>query len=264
MNRNWLPAAILHTASVLAPGDQRGEWLREWRAELWYVPGEQAPRFALGAFRDAWWLRRNGLNAMRRPYALLESPVSCLAFLGALAGLSIALAAQLVTRLPAPRPHETPPALGEIVALYLLLGAMGILIGDRPGSRSPVATGNRWRAWGFFVLKVALILPMVQFAFIAVAVINVPPLTIGLFAGYVFLFRWVIDDQRRRCPVCLRLLTKPVRIGTSSQTFLDWYGAESMCFRGHGLLYVPEIGASYSREQEWMYLETSYVETSRR
>jgi hypothetical protein len=28
--------------------------------------------------------------------------------------------------------------------------------------------------------------------------------------------------------------------------FLDWYGAESMCSRGHGLLPAPEISASYS------------------
>ncbi len=47
----------------------------------------------------------------------------------------------------------------------------------------------------------------------------------------------MITDQQRRCPVCLRLLTNPVRIGTPSRTFLEWYGAESTCSRGHGLLH---------------------------
>ena len=46
--------------------------------------------------------------------------------------------------------------------------------------------------------------------------------------------------------MCLRLLTDPVRIGSPSQTFLEWYGRKSMCARGHGLLQAPEISASYS------------------
>jgi len=36
----------------------------------------------------------------------------------------------------------------------------------------------------------------------------------------------------RRCPVSLHALTSPARIGTPSQTFLEWYGDESMCSRG--------------------------------
>jgi hypothetical protein len=64
-------------------------------------------------------------------------------------------------------------------------------------------------------------------------------------------------DQRRRCPVCLRTLTDPVRIGSPSQTFLDWYGGESMCSRGHGLLQVSEISNSCSGN-EWLNLDPSW------
>ena len=38
MNNEWLQHTILRVASLLAPGDQRAEWLEEWRSELWYVP----------------------------------------------------------------------------------------------------------------------------------------------------------------------------------------------------------------------------------
>ena len=33
----WLQGAILRAASLLAPSDQRHEWIKEWRSELWYV-----------------------------------------------------------------------------------------------------------------------------------------------------------------------------------------------------------------------------------
>lgn len=259
MNSHWLPSGILRVASILTPGDQRAEWIEEWQSELWYVPQCEAMRFSLGAFSDAFWLRRNNKNPVKRPRTHLESPVSCLVLVATLAVVSMAVAVRLESRLPFPQAHGTAAlrGLGEMAFLYVLLGTMGLMIGDCPGSRSPVAVRNRARTWVFLALKIALALPILQGTLVTIVAMDVPPLTLGFFAGYVLLFRWIFTDQRRRCPVCLRLLTKPVRIGTSSQTFLDWYGAESMCSRGHGLLYVPEIGASYSRQQEWLRLETA-------
>jgi hypothetical protein len=81
---------------------------------------------------------------------------------------------------------------------------------------------------------------------------------LGIYAMWTLTFRWVITDQRRRCPVCLRLLTNPVGIGNSSHTFLEWYGAESVCSRGHGLQHMPEISASYSGKSEWLALGDSW------
>jgi hypothetical protein len=83
-----------------------------------------------------------------------------------------------------------------------------------------------------------------------------PPL--GMVASWILTFRWVILDQRQRCPVCLRALTNPVRIGSASQTFLEWYGAESMCSQGHGLLHVPEIKTSCYDQQQWLDLDDSW------
>ncbi len=72
----------------------------------------------------------------------------------------------------------------------------------------------------------------------------------GCFLGA----RWIIADQRNRCPVCLRVLAHPVRIGESSRILLEWHGTELMCERGHGLLYVPEWPAIWSARQRWMRL----------
>ena len=81
---------------------------------------------------------------------------------------------------------------------------------------------------------------------------------LGFDAAVILALRWVITDQQRRCPVCLRLLTDPVRIGTPSRTFLEWYGAESTCPRGHGLLHVSEMSSGYSARPEWLGLDDSW------
>jgi hypothetical protein len=80
----------------------------------------------------------------------------------------------------------------------------------------------------------------------------------GVLMGYFLAFRWALKDQRRRCPVCLRILTNPTRIGRASQMFLEWYGTELLCTKGHGLLHVPEIPTSCYSTQRWMYLDPSW------
>ncbi len=76
--------------------------------------------------------------------------------------------------------------------------------------------------------------------------------------GSLFAVRWINADQRKRCPVCLRLLANPVRIGESSRILLEWHGTELMCLRGHGLLYVPEWPAIWSGQQRWLDLGPSW------
>ena len=68
-----LHLALLRSAGVLVPRQQRPEWLAEWSAELCYVRQVRAScawAFCLGAFQDAFWLMRN----KGRP-RLLESPL---------------------------------------------------------------------------------------------------------------------------------------------------------------------------------------------
>jgi hypothetical protein len=75
----------------------------------------------------------------------------------------------------------------------------------------------------------------------------------GLFA-----FRWILRDQRRRCPVCLSTLTNPARVGEPSRNFLGWNGTELICAGGHGLLHVPELPTSWFGTQRWLYLDSSW------
>jgi hypothetical protein len=134
-------------------------------------------------------------------------------------------------------------------------------MGGARAARQPVPWPNRLRLGIFLALKIALVQPIMLVGFVVLLLagrwVPVAP-QLGVFAIWMLTFRWVISDQRRRCPVCLRLLTNPVRIGNSSHTFLEWYGAESICSRGHGLQHIPEISASYSGNPEWLNLDDSW------
>jgi hypothetical protein len=71
--------------------------------------------------------------------------------------------------------------------------------------------------------------------------------------------RWVLLDQRQRCPVCLRCVTSPAQVGVASRTFLAWNGTELMCAGGHTLLHVPGLPTSWFSTQRWMYLDASWA-----
>jgi len=265
MRNQKLQGALLRAASLLAPGDQRAGWLEEWRSELWYIPRRRATRFCLGAFRDALWLRRNSLSAAKHTGIHLESPLSCLAFLALLAVAST-LAAVL---LPAPKgmlpsSHlraRDLPLFCVVTLLYtgLLLPVMRLAMGRTAAGLRPVRWPHKLRRAVFLALKIALVQPMMFCGFAAVGLAGtVPVAPIAVCAFWMLTLRWVLIDQQRRCPVCLRLLTNPVRIGTPSRTFLEWYGAESMCARGHGLLQVPEVSTSSAGGVQWLRLDTSW------
>jgi hypothetical protein len=70
--------------------------------------------------------------------------------------------------------------------------------------------------------------------------------------------RWVLLDQRQRCPVCLRRVTHPAQVGQASRTFLAWNGTELICTSGHTLLHVPGLPTSWFGTQRWLYLDTSW------
>jgi hypothetical protein len=403
--RNRLHLALLHGAALLVRAQDREEWLAEWRAELSYVWPRLRTRFCLGAFGDAFWLRRHSPPPVR-----LQSPWHCLGVLAALAGMSLMFAfrlslpremlfprplpAHLVTisgipvddyrQLPVPAaafygaaelrggnftvslasrnlfdllnvpiapaayplvitggtwrdrfgsdPHIVgrtltvagrPAQVAAILAdpewrlpgsadAWLLVDDRRIEVGTRGYVLAGVNSSKRditiqhsdgsvhrfvcvplaaprllavllWmmvvsatvlpavtslslgeypakhmRRWIFLAAKLALVLPIVLFGTLDVfSLIAIHLQPHALFAGSVIGFRWVLNDQRRRCPVCLRVLTNPTPIGEPSRTLLEWYGAELVCTRGHGLLHVPEIRNSYS-EQRWLRLDSSW------
>jgi hypothetical protein len=109
----------------------------------------------------------------------------------------------------------------------------------------------------FLALKVALVQP-IMLCGLLVQILIVPWTGLAGYVPFILVLRWVISDQQQRCPVCLHSLTAPVRIGNPSRTFLDWYGAESACPHGHGLLHISENAFSYSRTPQWLCLDDSW------
>jgi hypothetical protein len=248
--------AVLRTAARLVPGEQRAEWFAEWSAELWQVRqsgGWRTARFCLGSFRDAFWMRRN-FPPHPRPWLRLESPGRCLGFLG----LALAVCPVLALRFHPPDCPLWPvwPPLFVMVrvavgSLPAVLATTSLRLGDYPANR------YGWR-WAFFAAKIALLLPLVFFGALALWPIAGPMIGAWMVAGYAIAFRWALIDQRRRCPQCLRLLKHPAPIGEPSRVFLEWYGTEFACVKGHGLLHVPEIPTVSFRTQTWMRLDRSW------
>jgi hypothetical protein len=263
MKNEWLQDATLQVASLLVPGDQRAEWLEEWRSELWYVPRNQATPFALGAFRDAFWLRRNNNAAVKRTGVHLESPLSCLAFLATLAALSIFIVVQLLAPRLQPatplRARDLAGMCGAMLSLSCVFLTSTLTIRQAGTNGHLIPWSRSLRRGLFLIFKLLLLQPMILCGFLSQVALG----QLGGFMGIawpamvILALRWVITDQQKRCPVCLRLLANPVIIGTASRTFLEWYGTETTCPHGHGLLHTSEIVSSYSGPQ-WLGLDDSW------
>jgi hypothetical protein len=435
---------ILRSAALLVPRELRGEWMREWLAELWYVRGSKHD-FCLGAYQDAWWLRRN------TPWPpVLESPLRCILMLASLAAIIGLIVAGFVPRrvedLPSPYPdarnlvvispsrhamatgpgisledfrlwttntahlfaglayyrpavmdvevaegqtakltiarasgnlfellrlgsgsegsfvlsraawHRFFPAdenaVGRVIEIngrptrvaavfseldwqlpgkvdgwlldlealpkdsrgfvvarvrnsafppradglwhmtvsdgtggydrfdcasvavkgrgqYTLIMVMAIAclilpvttklsLGEYPASSPAI----RLRRWIFLGAKIGLVLAILCSAMPGLKYLGDHGL--GGLAVYVllwsciFAFRWILTDQRRRCPVCLKVLGNPAHVGQASRIFLGWNGTEFMCGKGHGLLHVPDTPTSWYSTQRWMYLDHSW------
>jgi hypothetical protein len=256
-----LHIAILRNAALLVPATVRTEWFAEWKAELWYVE-HGATTFCLGSFRDALWLRGNSLSA-RRTFSL-ESPLRCVLLLAALAFLSYLFAFGLPSR-KLLMFLWSPPAIEHFAfacfwlyleSLLVLLTLNPLALGDYSLNRFAPSLLVRLRRWIFLTIKVFLLPPIIFFVAVALARIF-PPAASIIFFGLIFGLRWVLADQRRRCPVCLHLLSNSNRVGNPAQMLLGSYGAELICIRGHGSLYVPNVSTSWCSSQRWQYLDSS-------
>jgi hypothetical protein len=211
---------------------------------------------------------------------LLKSPSECLAFLGLLTTVCFAIAALLPTARNAIFPPLHPDArsiamlapyagvharttlLLNLLTLFAVAWAIvpattSLSLGDFP------AHPQGFRRWAFFAAKIALLVPLVAFGALDLASLGPSLSPLGIHAalwGWVMALRWALLDQRRRCPVCLRLLAKPVRIGQASRMFLEWNGTELLCLSGHGLLHVPEQPAIWFSRPRWLHFDPSWRE----
>jgi hypothetical protein len=121
----------------------------------------------------------------------------------------------------------------------------------------------RLHRWVVLTVELGFVLPIAYCGLLKLTYLStfLIPGNIQIFAalvGCTFGLRWVLIDQRQRCPVCLRVLTKPARVGSPARNFLAWNGTELMCAKGHGLLHVPESPTSWFSTQRWLYLDPSW------
>jgi hypothetical protein len=160
-------------------------------------------------------------------------------------------------------PLSGPPPL---VVFAVMMATVGVILpavthfslGEYHAKREALSRAGEMRRWLFLAAKIVLVAPIVLFGTLDVfSLIALAIQPHAMIIGSVIGFRWVLVDQRRRCPVCLRVLTNPTTIGDSSRTLLEWYGTEFVCSKGHGLLHVPEIRTSYC-EQRWLHLDSSW------
>jgi hypothetical protein len=271
-----LHKAILRVASWLVPHHRRGEWLEEWTTELWYLvnggsladDGTQrttagATLFCLGAFNDAVWIRIQSVRVQVEELARLQNPIHCVTVLAMITAVGLFFA----WALPAVRDSVLKqPILAHLLMLILALLMLPIMAGLAPGLHPAGADRSsamlRLRCWTFLGIKLGLLAAAVFLGTFALDPLisrsGLQPQSV--LVGYVLAFRWALNDQRRRCPRCFRLLTDPVRIGHSAGTLLNWYGIELVCARGHGVLHVPELARSSYCASRWVALDASWQE----
>ena len=153
-----------------------------------------------------------------------------------------------------------------ILACLALPATTSLPLGEYRANSGKLSWFTWIRRWSFLGCKMALLLPIVYFTALDLAHLrtSVDPITseylqlVASFSICLFGLRWILRDQRQRCPVCLGKLTNPARVGQPSRSFLSWNGTELICVSGHGLLHVPEMPTSWFSEQRWLYLDSSW------
>jgi hypothetical protein len=141
---------LLRCASLLVPWRQRAEWWKEWRSELWHVRqactpedspslrGEQeVAAFCLGAFQDAFYLRRESRQE-KVPLATTKgSPAQCMLFLT----IVIAASYGIAMLLPGVRAELQPSRYRIAPSLVLIQNAR------YTGDSVPTISAEQVQAW---------------------------------------------------------------------------------------------------------------------
>ncbi len=123
-----------------------------------------------------------------------------------------------------------------IVAVITLPATTALPLGEYPRRSGRLPWAVSGRRWLFLLSKVSLVVPLVCLSSLDVAY-GIPSLSststqyiqLALsYFGFLFAFRWILEDQRKRCPVCLRVLSNPARVGEASTKFsgLERYRAD--------------------------------------
>ncbi len=155
------------------------------------------------------------------------------------------------------------PSFGGSLRSFVMLLGIGFLLAALTTSLSLGEHGGTGsRRWIFLAAKTALILPglycgTLDLIALAETLHCVGPV-MAIYPAYPLAIAWIAADQRRRCPVCLRRLSNPARVGQGTGTLLGYCATELVCLRGHGLLHIPEFPTICFHAQKWFSLDASW------
>jgi hypothetical protein len=247
--------ALLYLAAVIVPAHDRAAW-RIRRHRLLDSLLALAQRGELAGQESAciaWWCRRTFTEALATRCSRydLQSWVRGPAFLiGGACGVVLLLAActnglavtrSLLTLLGRVPQHGFPDRLmGNLLPIVFAL-ATAIMA-------SAGQVSLRGRGLKMTLLTTVMLLFWIEGGAVLRAALPNTPLRIligGVFLTVAFVVSldwvilWGLADQHHRCPVCLRRLVMPVRIGSWSSVF-EPVSTEWLCDTGHGLLSMSE------------------------
>ncbi len=278
--------SLIRMASWVVPRRVRPAWYARWASSLqgWWIlvqRGElirgaaaQMAHSIRVAFVDAFWLRFNRAYLaywIRGPGALLLATACALSFTAgfthgfAITRTLIEMAAGHPTRRILSGEGPTGTLIVYAVPIAFALAAGAVLAAIRRLS----LRRSGWRYACFLAVKTASVLALVTLLWVEGgtalrAHIHNGPLRIlggalGLTLAFICVFGsalvWSFDDQRRRCPVCLRRLTMPVTIGLWGSMFEPAI-TELLCDDGHGALALLE--GQPGQLDRWTALDESW------
>ena len=288
---------LVWIACRLAPPAVRQEFRKRWDSRLLSLcilvdrgvvaGGDRAELMLLcrDALSNAFWLRFNRAGLLR--WLLGPQFVMALAAVGALllalvsrgfqTTRSIVRAAiywniQPIEFLIGNRHVRYAPPRGDIVVGAAVPIVMALAIGATLFIIGRLSLGRYgWRYWLFLTVKIAAVIVLVPLAWVEGSrwlwdLLTLPVLrlyvvgigaTLAFLGGFGMAAIWVFDDQRRRCPECLRRLARPVTMGSWGSMF-EPVTTEFVCDEGHGALSLAE--SEIGEGDRWVSLDSSWRE----
>jgi hypothetical protein len=261
--------SVFRLAGSIVPAGVRSEWHARWISSLRSLrtligrgefPRSEAAQIGWlcnAACTDALRLRCGGFDpqkTIRGPAFLLAATFTALLIFTACTGGFATTRALIAEGSEAFLPYALVIGFGLLISLIIVLQA-----------RVPLG-GHDWRYWSFLLLKSAALVAMLSVLWIEggfalrrhLANDTVRALGGGLLFALAFLAAigfavfWSLSDQQRRCPVCLRRMMSPVRIGSWASVF-EPVTTELLCEEGHGALCVQEC--EMGEPDRWMAIE---------
>ncbi len=265
---------LLRLTGRLVPFAERPEWRRSWHAELWHAHHPRSYRsrctladLLIGVAADALWIRteswkrRLGGTASLCLVVLLSSSLLALLIGAGISGGWSPLEAYIDG-------HRSCSLVGSVLVVFVAFATSPRIPQEQSSTSNMTVLLRRQLFFGVKLLLV-LLLAFLLSVDLSITLHRELPNTADLFQvlDCVVLalvgLRWAFEDQELRCKRCLRILTKPARVGRPSRNLLEWNGTELHCQRGHGLLSVPEMETSWGGSSRWIERAHAWEEAAR-